>query len=171
MGCGGSESPTNGGHTSERPLAPPNATAATKGQDEHRAPRTDSFVPAAVEAGKSEPQELTTENTKIYPNEEYQASIVQMLAHRDRYHGKEVQIKGYLRVEFEGTAIYLSKEDADYHMTGNGFWVNLSESSAKYDRKYVLIEGTFDKDSMGHHSSWQGTITDVTRVYELTRHE
>ena len=115
-----------------------------------------------------------------YPNEEFNASIVQILSHRDRYHGKRVQIEGYLLVRFEGTSIYLSKEDAVYGMTRNGFWVSFDKRAVPYDgiagpvqfhRKYVLIEGTFDKDNMGHMSLWQGAIENVDRVLELTKNE
>ncbi|MGD9648038.1 MAG: hypothetical protein AB7U73_20160 [Pirellulales bacterium] len=115
---------------------------------------------------------------KKYPNEEYNTSIVQILAHRDRYHRKEVQIEGYLRVEFEGTAIYLCKEHADYGMTHNGFWVSFDKLAVPYtdpagpvefDNKYVLIEGVFNKDSLGHASLWQGTIEKVNRIQELTK--
>ncbi len=116
---------------------------------------------------------------KKYPNEEFNASIVQILAHRDKYHGKKVRIEGYLHVEFEGTAIYLSKEDAEYGMTRNGFCVSFDKESVPYegivgpvqfDRKYVLIEGTFNKNNMGHMSSWQGAIQGVNRIMELERH-
>jgi len=69
------------------------------------------------------------------------------------------------------TAIYLSKEDADYGITENGFWVTLNKKFKQYDRKYVLIEGTFDKDDRGHFSAYQGTIENITRVVELTKDE
>ncbi|MGA2066188.1 MAG: hypothetical protein ABSG86_14530 [Thermoguttaceae bacterium] len=142
------------------------------------AQKGDAAAPGAGMAGKAEPQELSTDDLKRYPNEEYQASIVQILAHRDRYHGKKVQIQGYLTVRFEDTAIYLSKDDADYGMTRNGFWVTFDGRAVpykglagptEYDGKYVLIEGTFDKDLMGHFSAWQGTIKNVTRAVELDR--
>jgi hypothetical protein len=135
-------------------------------------------APAAAAPEKTEPQEIPVGELKRYPNEEYQASIVQVLAHRDRYHGKEVQIQGYLLVHFEGTAIYLSKDDAEYGITRNGFSVTFDGRAVpykglagptEYDRKYVLIEGTFDKDDLGHGSLWQGTIKNVTRVVELER--
>jgi hypothetical protein len=134
--------------------------------------------PIAGAAKNAEPGEISTDELKRYPNEEYQASIVQILAHRDRYHGKNVQIEGYLLVRFEGTAIYLSKDDAEYGIARNGFSVTFDGRAVpykglagptEYDRKYVLIEGTFDKQDRGHMSAWQGTIRNVTRVVELDR--
>ncbi|MGD0900325.1 MAG: hypothetical protein ABR915_21035 [Thermoguttaceae bacterium] len=134
--------------------------------------------PAAGPTEKAEPREVSLGELKCYPNEECQASIVQILAHRGRYHGKNVQIEGYLHVRFEGTAIYLSKDDAEYGITRNGFCVFFNKAAVpynglagptEYDRKYVLIEGTFDKDLTGHFSAWQGAIKNVTRVVELDR--
>jgi hypothetical protein len=168
-GCGGGEAPTGDGPSADGGDARTAADRASRSV--HDVPEDDPFVPVAVAPEATQSQELTTENTKSYPNEEYQASIVQILAHRDRYDGKEVQIAGYLRVKFEGTAIYLSKEDADYGMTQNGFCVTISDRAVQYDRKYVLLEGTFEKDLMGHGSLWQGAITNITRVVELTKHD
>lgn len=169
-GCGRWEAQTSGAQIAEGAIAP---VASSEGESDAArcSPESDPFAPATVQARKAESGTLTTANTKSYPSEEYQASIVQILAHRDRYHGKEVQITGYLRVQSEETAIYLSKEDADYGMTRNGFCVTLSKSATKYDQKYVLIEGTFDKDLMGHMSAWQGAIKNVTRVVELTKRD
>jgi hypothetical protein len=118
------------------------------------------------------------EKLQAYPNEDFHASIVQMLAHRDRYDGKKVQIKGFLNLEFEGSAVYLSKEDADYGITTNGFWVSFDKSKVpfegmvgpgEFDRKFVLIEGTFKANSRGHHSAWQGSIEKISRVVELKK--
>jgi hypothetical protein len=199
-GCGRREATTTHSDIAEHPIAPVAAGAVSR-RDVRNAPRAGHGARAGVadaddiEIGlpgsarvatpigdeRTQPTELTTENTKMYPNEEYQASIVQILAHRDRYDGKEVQIEGFLEVEFEGTAIYLSKDDADYGITRNGFWVTFdgravpykkgSNGPTQYHRKYVLIEGTFDKDLMGHCSLWQGTIKNVNRIVELTKHK
>jgi hypothetical protein len=167
-GCG-AEVPSNAA-LSEEPTSAPTPVPAEKNQHAQHATE-DPFAPAPGGEEKAERAEVSTDDLPKQPNEVNHPSIVQVLAHRERYHGKEVQIKGYLRVEFEGTAIYLSKEDADYGMTRNGFWVDLSKRAAMYDRKYVLIEGTFDKDSLGHGSLWQGTITNVSRIVELTKHD
>jgi hypothetical protein len=112
-----------------------------------------------------------------FTNEEDSPSLVQVLAHRDRYHGKVIQVKGYLHVRFEDNAIYLSKDDADYGITQNGFWVTFDgdpaakAASKGLDAKYVLVEGTFNKDNQGHMALWQGTINKVARVYELKPHK
>lgn len=117
-------------------------------------------------------------NLKAFPNEDFNVSIVQLLAHRDRYQGKKVQLAGYMSLQFESSAIYLSKEDADYGICGNGFWVAFDKSKVpfdnaigpnEFDKTYVLIEGTFNKKSRGHGSAWQGTIEGIDRVAELKK--
>jgi len=108
-----------------------------------------------------------------YPNNEFNTSIIHILAHPDRYHRKPVQVEGFLRIEFEGSAIYLCREHARHGLTLNGLWVSFDRAAVpyegpsgpvEYDRKYVLIEGTFDKDNRGHWSAWQGAIENVHRI-------
>lgn len=171
FGCEQSDSRPNREQPTGRVVTTPASSTADREDSGQRRPEAERCEPAVIDGENSESFELTTENTKRYPNEECQASIVQILAHRNRYHDKQVQIMGYLRVQFEGTAIYLSKEDADYGITRNGFWIDLSKDAVKYDRKYVLVEGTFDKNSLGHMSLWQGTITRITRIVELNKND
>ena len=118
------------------------------------------------------------EKLQAYPTEDFQASIVQLLAHRDRYHGKKVQIIGFLHVRFEDSAIYLSKDDGDHGITINGFWVSFDKASipfegaigpSEFGRRYVVIEGTFNAQRRGHHSAWQGSMEKITRVVEVKK--
>ncbi len=79
---------------------------------------------------------------------------------------------GFLRVRFEGTAIYLSKDDAEYGITSNGFHVLLNPRKyAEYDKCCVLLEGTFDKDNMGHMSAWQGSLWKIKRIHKLEKQD
>jgi hypothetical protein len=119
--------------------------------------------------------EEAIDGLKKYPNAEFNTSIVQILAKPERFHGKRVRIEGFLHVRFEGTAIYLCKEHAEHGMSRYGFEVRFDKSAIPYegvsgptqfDRKYVLIEGTFDK-TIGH---WQGIVSRVDRVVELEHH-
>jgi hypothetical protein len=106
-------------------------------------------------------------------------SMVQIIADPKRYHGKAVRVCGFLHVSFEHSAIYLSREDANYLITRNGLWVSSSVNardskgmgirSEFFDRKYVLVEGIFDMESHGHLGAWPGTIRDVWRVMEKVK--
>ena len=112
------------------------------------------------------------------PDPERCPSLIQLLVNPDRYHGKEIQVKGYLVVEDEGTAIYMTESDGEYYITSNGFWVEFEgntlglshkEITKRFHHKYVLLEGRFDKDDRGHEDLWQGSIGKVSRLMTLPR--
>ncbi len=97
-------------------------------------------------------------------------SLVQLIATPERYHGKFVQVVGYMNLEFEGNAIYLHREDFDQRLTRNSFWVEFSEEIRKqknlenYNKQYVIIIGTFDMESKGHLGLFGGEITNIWRL-------
>jgi hypothetical protein len=123
--------------------------------------------------------QMEEEELRAEPNELSNPSMVMLLAHLDRYHGRHIRTEGFLHVRFEDTAIYLSREDAEYLIGRNGFWVAFDRKTVpfeggigpkQFDNKYVLVEGTFDRSGRGHGSSFQGTIK-VDRVVELKRYK
>lgn len=105
----------------------------------------------------------------VISSEDFNVSIVRLIATPERYHERKVQVEGFMNLEFEGDAIYLHKEDYEKGLTKNGFWVTFSD---KLDRKeinklnkgYVLIEGTFNKDRHGHMGLFGGEIYEITRI-------
>jgi hypothetical protein len=105
----------------------------------------------------------------VISSEDFNVSIVRLIATPERYHERKVQVVGFMNLEFEGDAIYLHKEDYENGLTKNGFWVTFS---TKLDRKeinklnkgYVLIEGTFNKDRHGHMGLFGGEIYEITRI-------
>jgi hypothetical protein len=105
----------------------------------------------------------------VTSSKDFNVSIVRLIATPERYHGRKVQVEGFMNLEFEGDAIYLHKEDYERGLNKNGFWVKFSD---KLDRKeinklnkgYVLIEGTFNKDRHGHLGLFGGEIYEITRI-------
>lgn len=100
---------------------------------------------------------------------EYSISIVRLIVTPEKYHDKQIQIHGYLNLEFEGDAIYLHKEDRDRALTRNGFWVSFSNKLdpseiQRLNQSYVLIEGTFDMNSRGHMGLFGGEVKNITRI-------
>lgn len=73
------------------------------------------------------------------------ASLIGLIASPEQYHGKRVNVVGFLKVEFEGNAIYLHREDCVKALTENAVRLDLPDAKvfSKYDRQYVLVEGTF----------------------------
>ena len=94
-------------------------------------------------------------------------SIVQLIADPTRWHGRPVRVQGYLNLQFEGNGLYLHKEDWKHGLTRNAIWVETLDSEcltwAKLNRKYVLLEGTFDAYRNGHMGAFGGELGKVTR--------
>lgn len=111
------------------------------------------------------------------PTPPREVSLVQLLAAPERYHGKRVEVVGFLRLEFEGDALYLHAEDYRYSLTRNGLWVDrtkeMGEHQKELDRRYVRVEGTFDARRTGHMGLWSGALREVRRctVYSIRGRE
>ena len=94
-------------------------------------------------------------------------SMVQMIANPEKFDGHRVRIIGFVKLEFEGNAIYLHQEDFDHGMTRNGLWLNISEDirtrSKEFDGHYCLIEGKFNAGAKGHLGMFSGSIEDINR--------
>jgi hypothetical protein len=101
----------------------------------------------------------------------YEASLIQILAHPDRFDGKRVRLSGYIHVEFESNGIYLHKDDADHGLHGNALWVASIKPgavvSSECHNTYVVLEGTFTARDHGHMGLWTGAIRDITRCDPL----
>jgi len=83
--------------------------------------------------------------------------------------GRRYTIEGWCRIEFEGTALYPTR---DARATGfpRGLWLKLgwpvAERLRQLDGKRVLVEARFDPTENGHLGGYAGTLTDIT-VLEL----
>lgn len=111
---------------------------------------------------------------KHHPIQE--VTIIQLIATPEKYDGQRIRVVGVGNLEFEGNAIYLSKEDLSYRIY-HAVWLDFDnntslsyEKAKQYNGKYIIVEGIFDKDESGHMSLFHGAITDITR-YELLRTE
>ncbi len=97
-------------------------------------------------------------------------SLIRLIATPEKYDGKRIQVIGYLHIEFEGTAIYLHKEDFENHISENSFSVNFSKKLTKkkniqiYNNKYVIIIGTFKMNDKGHMGMFSGTLDNIVRL-------
>jgi hypothetical protein len=92
-------------------------------------------------------------------------SLVQLIANPKNYDGKFVRVIGFVRLEEEGTAVYLNQEDDKHSLTRNGLWLDITDekSPTDFDRKYVLIEGTFNAKWKGHRGAWSGSVQQIKR--------
>lgn len=94
-------------------------------------------------------------------------SLVQLIANPQDYDGKLVRVIGFVRLEFEGNAIYLHQDDYKHVITKNGLWLDASgdivQKREEFDQKYVLLEGVFNAKNTGHMGLWSGSIQKISR--------
>lgn len=95
-------------------------------------------------------------------------SMIQLIADPQRFDGQAIRIIGFLRLEFEGNAVYLHREDFEKSILQNGIWIDLTESqlqsSSNLNNGYVLVEGTFSSSEKGHLGLWPGSLRQVSRL-------
>ena len=97
-----------------------------------------------------------------------QTSLIQLIAHPKEFDGKRVQIIGFVRLEFEGNAIYLHRDDELHGILKNGLWLDAEKLSKadrlQFDGRYAFVEGRFSMEDQGHFGLWSGAIRDITRI-------
>ena len=89
----------------------------------------------------------------------------------DKYDGKKIITKGFVRVEFEQNAIYLTKEDCENYMTKNALWLKfkikikkngiyLQPSNFK-NNDYNVVEGVFLKGDYSQQVFFSGELKEI----------
>lgn len=95
-----------------------------------------------------------------------EVSLMQLIATPERYDGKQVQVVGFLRLEFEGNGLYLHEEDYKHSITKNSLWIvrnpRIDMRSKALDMHYVMLIGTFTASRKGHMNLFSGSLTDIT---------
>jgi len=119
-------------------------------------------------------QQPRTPDTKAVPSAVSDAaaevgliSMVQLLAKPQEFNGKRLQVIGFIHLEFEGNAVYLSQEDFQHGIDKNGLWLSISETELndleKINNSYAVVEGTFNAKNKGHVGMWSGSIENITK--------
>jgi hypothetical protein len=93
-------------------------------------------------------------------------SIVKLIANPEKFDGKFISVIGFLRLETEGNALYLSHEDYQHGMSANALHVvrteQIARDSEKLDMNYVHIEGVFNAKHVGYFPFPSGEIEQIT---------
>jgi len=93
-------------------------------------------------------------------------SVARILARPEAYDGKVVRIVGFLNIEFEGDAIYASEEAYRHRLIPDAIWVDvpkdLADRREAYQRRYVILEGTFDANAHGHMGMFPGSLRKIS---------
>ena len=98
-------------------------------------------------------------------------SLMQLIVNPEKYHGTPVRVIGVSSIEFEGDAIWFTKEHYELNVYMNSLWIEpdydalgaTRQQLEQFNGKYVLIEGVFNKDNHGHLGMYSGAIQKVTR--------
>jgi hypothetical protein len=114
-------------------------------------------------------ENVESKEISAVPNE-FNVSIISLIANPEKFNGKTVQVVGYLNLEYEGDAIYLHKEDWKKGLRGNGLRVDFTSEIAlnpmnhlkQCNKKYVIIIGTFIMDKLD--DPYSGKITHITKL-------
>ena len=96
-------------------------------------------------------------------------SLIQLIAQPEKFDRKPVRFIGFLRIEFEGTAVYLHREDFDHGISRNGVWIDIPSDMTDRQRRdvnmrYVICAGVFSAANRGHMGMFSGAITNVRRI-------
>jgi hypothetical protein len=93
-------------------------------------------------------------------------SLIQLIQEPKKYHEKMVRVIGIAVFKFEAKAVYVTPDDLNHAVTKNAIWldVELTEEAKKLNKEYVLVEGVFDKDDLGHLKLYSGALSKVSRL-------
>ena len=94
-------------------------------------------------------------------------SIYALIAAPEKYEGKVVRLIGFVRLEFEGTAVYAHREDYERGITANALWLSTKTCpighGEPFNNSYAVVEGTFTATNRGHMDMFSGNIYNITR--------
>ncbi len=100
-------------------------------------------------------------------------SLVRILSAPASFEGKIVETEGWCVRAQEESALYLSREDADYLRTGNSLWLDVTPSLAEKIRFPLSwacqVEGRYSAQVHGHLGLWPGGLKAVARLEEVGR--
>src|SRR5258707_14637822 len=103
---------------------------------------------------------LVLASTALLGQQPVRASMIDVLANPEKYDGKTISVKGFLRLEFEGDALYFHREDFEQSLTDDAVWMdvgNLSPEKIKgVSDRYVIVVGKFDAGKHGHMGLFRG---------------
>ena len=100
-------------------------------------------------------------------------ALIYLIQHPDEYHMKNVRLIGPASIEFEHKALYFSSDDQKHAVTKNAIWldIDLSDVTKEFDGKYILVEGVFDKDNLGHLKMFSGSLKKINRIEVWSKDE
>lgn len=95
-------------------------------------------------------------------------SLINLIANSKRYDRNLIRVVGYASMQFENSALFFSENDYSHGITKNGIWIEIEDGKEfrKHHEKYVLVEGLFYSNHLGHGGMYSGTIKHIVRMQE-----
>jgi hypothetical protein len=91
----------------------------------------------------------------------YGASLLELIAVPERFHGKKVRVIGFVHLTFEGNSICPSQETVDRR---DCIFLDIDKlAEPGFRHGYALLEGRFDGELRGHLGCCSGTILEISR--------
>lgn len=86
-------------------------------------------------------------------------SVIAVVANPKAFHKQEISFVAYLKLEFEGNALYLSASDAQHGITANAISLDYPVACERSggNMKYVFVRGEFIADN-GPRNLFAGTL-------------
>ncbi len=92
-------------------------------------------------------------------------SLVELIANPEKFDGQRVIVQGFVRLEFEGTGLYLHEEDYRHGLRYNAVGLSTTykerDQAKDFDLQYCTIIGTYHAVSANHFGLWSGSLSDV----------
>jgi len=89
-------------------------------------------------------------------------SFFDLIANKNKYDGKLVQLGGFLSFTFEDNSVYYNEIDYSHQFTQNAIWIDTGAANelefSKYDKKYGYVVGVFSAKECGHLCLYSGGI-------------
>jgi hypothetical protein len=104
----------------------------------------------------------------VKPPEPESVSLEQIVSTPDRFDGVLVRVSGVARVEFEGNALYLTRESFERRDHPGALWLNLGWPVSKeillLNGEEVLVDARVDAADRGNMRAFAATLTDIQHI-------
>ena len=94
-------------------------------------------------------------------------SFISLVANPEKYAGKRVQVIGFVKLEFEGNALYFSRDAAEVNDSQSAIWLDVAglaiSQPQTFDHQVVIVAGKFNAENRGHLGMFAGTLEAISR--------
>ena len=100
-------------------------------------------------------------------------SMINLISNPERYHKKEIIIKGYYTVQFEEHAIYFSEDEYKTGSSSNAILLDINKEFLKTQnieppyRGYVVVKGFFYNENYHGNDSFAGVLKSISSIDEI----